>query len=93
MRAMKLDAEVRSQAAHYIDSTLSRALLIKHLLGHQYGVMFRRLQELFMETGMPQRSQEDHERLVAAIEARDPAAARQAMEVHLDHVLRVFFAE
>lgn len=46
-----------------------------------------------METGMPQRSQEDHERLVAAIEARDPAAARQAMEVHLDHVLRVFFAE
>nr|CDQ32797.1 L-lactate utilization operon repressor [Virgibacillus halodenitrificans] len=69
------------------------ALLIKHLLGHQYGVMFRRLQELFMETGMPQRSQEDHERLVAAIEARDPAAARQAMEVHLDHVLRVFFAE
>lgn len=69
------------------------ALLIKHLLGHQYGVMFRRLQELFMETDMPQRSQGDHERIVTAIEARDPAAARHTMEVHLDHVLNVFFAE
>lgn len=69
------------------------ALLIKHLLGHQYGAMFRRLQELFMETDMPQRSQDDHERIVEAIASRDPTAARQAMEVHLDHVLNVFFAE
>ncbi|SDM30590.1 transcriptional regulator, GntR family [Modicisalibacter muralis] len=69
------------------------ALLMKHLLGHQYGVMFRRLQELFMETDMPKRSQGDHERIVRAIEERDPAAARRAMEVHLDHVLNVFFAE
>lgn len=69
------------------------ALLMKHLLGNQYGAMFRRLQELFMETDMPQRSQADHERIVGAIEARDPAAARHAMEVHLEHVLSVFFAE
>ena len=69
------------------------ALVIKHLLGHQYGAMFRRLQELFMETDMPKRSQDDHERIVKAIEARDPTAARHAMEVHLDHVLNVFFAE
>lgn len=68
-------------------------LVIKHLLGHQYGAMFRRLQELFMETDMPKRSQDDHERIVKAIEARDPTAARHAMEVHLDHVLNVFFAE
>ncbi|MGO2240485.1 MAG: FadR/GntR family transcriptional regulator [Halomonas sp.] len=69
------------------------ALMIKHLLGHKYGPMFRRLQDLFMETDMPQRSQDDHERIVEAIEARDPDAARHAMEVHLDHVLNVFFAE
>ena len=69
------------------------ALVIKHLLGHKYGAMFRRLQELFMETDMPQRSQDDHKRIVEAIEERDPAAARRAMEVHLDHVLNVFFAE
>ena len=46
-----------------------------------------------METDMPQRSQNDHARIVDAIEARDPAAARRAMEIHLDHVLNVFFAE
>ncbi|MFG6138083.1 FadR/GntR family transcriptional regulator [Halomonas sp. B23F22_10] len=69
------------------------ALLIKHLLGHHYGVMFRRLQDLFMETDMAQHSQGDHERIVRAIEERDPVLARRAMEIHLDHVLNVFFAE
>lgn len=67
------------------------AMTIKHLLGHQYGVMFRRLQDLFMETDMPRHSQEDHLSIVTAIENRDPDEARRAMEVHLDHVLRVFF--
>lgn len=67
------------------------AMTIKHLLGHQYGKMFRRLQELFMETDMPRQSQDDHERILAAIESHDPDAARRAMEVHMDHVLRVFF--
>lgn len=69
------------------------ALIIKHLLGHQYGAMFRRLQDLYMETDMPKRSQGDHEQIVKAIENRDPTAARHAMEAHLDHVLSVFFAE
>lgn len=69
------------------------ALLIKHLLGHQYGVMFRRLQAYYMEKRMWNRSQDDHERIVSAIEAGDERAARQAMENHLDHVLSVFFSE
>ncbi|WP_148252429.1 FadR/GntR family transcriptional regulator [Aidingimonas lacisalsi] len=69
------------------------SLLIKHLLGHQYGAMFRRLQEHYMETGMALHSQGDHERIVKAIEERDPEAARRAMEVHLDHVINVFFNE
>ncbi|WP_353981623.1 FadR/GntR family transcriptional regulator [Salinicola endophyticus] len=67
------------------------AMLLKHLLGHQYGVMFRRLQALFMSTDMPRRSQQDHSRILAAIEARDAEAARAAMAAHLDHVLGVFF--
>lgn len=67
------------------------ALMIKHLLGHQYGVMFRRLQALFMQTDMPKRSQQDHERILLAIEHRDSDGARQAMADHLDHVLAVFF--
>ncbi|WP_104204344.1 FadR/GntR family transcriptional regulator [Billgrantia saliphila] len=69
------------------------ALLIKHLLGHKYGAMFRRLQDHYMETGMALHSQGDHERIVRAIEERDPEAARRAMEVHLDHVINVFFNE
>lgn len=69
------------------------ALLIKHLLGHQYGVMFRRLQAYYMENRMWNRSQTDHERIVSAIAAGDEAGARQAMEKHLDHVLGVFFSE
>lgn len=69
------------------------ALMIKHLLGHQYGVMFRRLQDLFMETNMWHDSQDHHELIVAAIEAGDAEAARNAMAHHLGHVLRVFFAE
>lgn len=67
------------------------ALLIKHLLGHQYGVMFRRLQELFMVTDMWDRSQDHHEVIVAAIESGDAEQARHAMAEHLDHVLGVFF--
>ena len=31
LASSKLATQVRSQAAHYIDTTLSRALLIKHL--------------------------------------------------------------
>lgn len=69
------------------------ALLIKHLLGHQYGAMFRRLQAYYMETRMWTRSQGDHERIVHAIETGDATAAHDAMASHLDHVLGVFFSE
>ncbi|WP_106476457.1 FadR/GntR family transcriptional regulator [Phytohalomonas tamaricis] len=69
------------------------ALLIKHLLGHQYGVMFRRLQDLYMTTDMSDRSQEDHQRILDALIAKDANAARAAMADHLDYVLETFFAE
>lgn len=69
------------------------ALLIKHLLGHQYGVMFRRLQAYYMENQMWNRSQTDHEIIVSAIEAGDEQSAREAMTKHLDHVLGVFFSD
>lgn len=69
------------------------SLLIKHLLGHQYGVMFRRLQAYYMAHEMWLRSQRDHERIVAAIVARDAPRARDEMAGHLDDVLGVFFAE
>lgn len=69
------------------------ALLIKHLLGHQYGAMFRRLQAYYMESQMWDRSLPEHELIVHAIEAGDEAGAHEAMEKHLDHVLGVFFSD
>lgn len=66
------------------------ALLIRHLLGHKYGAMFQRLQSLYTTKDMPRRSEREHEAIVEAICARDPAAARKAMRTHLDSVIRIF---
>jgi GntR family transcriptional repressor for pyruvate dehydrogenase complex len=66
------------------------ALLIRHLLGHKYGAMFQRLQTLYTTKDMPRRSEREHEAIVEAICARDPAAARKAMRTHLDSVIRIF---
>jgi DNA-binding FadR family transcriptional regulator len=66
------------------------ALLIRHLLGHKYGAMFQRLQSLYTTKDMPRRSEREHEAIVEAICARNPAAARKAMRTHLDSVIRIF---
>ena len=66
------------------------ALLIRHLLGHKYGVMFQRLQELYTPGDMAHRSEEEHRKVVDALETRNEAAARRAMRAHLDSVIRIF---
>jgi len=66
------------------------ALLIRHLLGHKYGAMFQRVQELYTSADMPSRSESQHAAIVAAIRERDPDAARAAMAEHLDSVIRIF---
>jgi DNA-binding FadR family transcriptional regulator len=66
------------------------ALLIRHLLGHQYGAMFQRLQQLYTSKDMPHRSELEHATIVAALRERDPKTARRAMRTHLDSVIRIF---
>ncbi len=66
------------------------ALLVRHLLGHKYGSMFQRLQQLYTTKDMPHRSEREHEAIVDAICARDAVAARKAMRAHLDSVIRIF---
>jgi len=66
------------------------ALLIQHLLGHQYGSMFQRLQAHYTSDDMPFRSEHEHILILQALENRDPEAARRAMAGHLDEVIRIF---
>lgn len=66
------------------------ALLVRHLLGHKYGSMFQRLQQLYTTKDMPHRSEREHQAIVEAICARDAVAARKAMRAHLDSVIRIF---
>lgn len=65
-------------------------LMIRYLLGHKYGVMFQRLQQLYTSRDMPHRSEQEHKAFVEAICARDARAARRAMRTHLDSVIRIF---
>ena len=64
--------------------------MIQHLLGHRYGSMFQRLQSHYTPDDMIHRSENEHRRVLQALEQHDPAAARQAMAEHLDEVIRIF---
>jgi DNA-binding FadR family transcriptional regulator len=66
------------------------ALMIKHLLGHQYGSMFQRLQAHYTSDDMPFRSEHEHRLILDALQNRDVEAARNAMAAHLDEVIRIF---
>jgi DNA-binding FadR family transcriptional regulator len=66
------------------------ALMIKHLLGHQYGSMFQRLQAHYTSDDMPFRSEHEHRLILDALQNRDAEAARNAMAAHLDEVIRIF---
>jgi DNA-binding FadR family transcriptional regulator len=66
------------------------ALLVRHLLGHKYGAMFQRLQELYTPEDMAHRSEEEHRKVMESLQKRDGAAARRAMRTHLDSVIRIF---
>ncbi|WP_312600629.1 FadR/GntR family transcriptional regulator [Pseudomonas luteola] len=66
------------------------ALMIQHLLGHRYGSMFQRLQAHYTPEDMPHRSEDEHLRVLKALQARNAQEARSAMRAHLDEVIRIF---
>jgi DNA-binding FadR family transcriptional regulator len=66
------------------------ALMIKHLLGHQYGSMFQRLQAHYTSDDMPFRSEHEHRLILDALQNHDAEGAREAMAAHLDEVIRIF---
>jgi len=61
--------------------------LILSLLDSIVGLLREQRSRIFDVRGGPERGQYHHKRILAAIEQRDPEAARQAMRAHLQQVL------
>ena len=59
-------------------------------LWDQRGRLWHRLSEHFQTEELRKETLNDHRRVLEAIIARDPAAARRAMRAHLERVTRVF---
>lgn len=52
--------------------------------------LWSKIEEHFHSEGLRVASQEDHQRVFAAVMARDPAAARAAMRAHLERIIGEF---
>src|SRR5208282_1717862 len=61
--------------------------LILSLLDSIVGLLREQRSRIFKVRGGPERGQFHHKRILAAVEQRDPEAARQAMRAHLTQVL------
>ncbi len=59
-------------------------------LWNQRGRLWHKLKEHFQTEELRQETLTDHRRILAAIVAHDPAAARNAMRAHLERVTRTF---
>lgn len=59
-------------------------------LWNQRGSLWHKLKEHFQTEELRQETLKDHRRILEAIAAHDPAAARKAMRAHLERVTRTF---
>jgi GntR family transcriptional repressor for pyruvate dehydrogenase complex len=66
--------------------------LILSLLDSIVGLLREQRSRIFDVDGGPERGQFHHKRILAAIEERDPKAARKAMRAHLKQVLEDSFS-
>jgi DNA-binding FadR family transcriptional regulator len=63
---------------------------VMHYLWDQRGRLWHKLKEHFQTEELRQETLSDHRRILSAIAAHDPAAARRAMRAHLERVTRTF---
>jgi DNA-binding FadR family transcriptional regulator len=66
------------------------ALVVARLWDERRGELWTKIETLLHTPALGARTVRDHEAIVAALAARDPAAARQAMRRHLNRVAREF---
>jgi GntR family transcriptional repressor for pyruvate dehydrogenase complex len=93
--AVKVMDRKREDPKAYIEADLDFHLalaeaaanpLILSLIDSIVGVLREQRMEIFNVKGGPERGQFHHKRILAAIERRDPAKARAAMQAHLEQV-------
>ena len=82
-RFMEIDVELHERIVRMTDNPF--LMRIMEGVGH-LARSSRRFTNIFPR--MREDAHADHERIVAALRARDPEGAREAMREHLDHVLR-----
>jgi GntR family transcriptional regulator, uxu operon transcriptional repressor len=63
---------------------------VMNYLWEQRGRLWHKLKEHFQTEELRQETLADHRRILEAIAAHDPAAARRAMRAHLERVTRTF---
>jgi GntR family transcriptional regulator, transcriptional repressor for pyruvate dehydrogenase complex len=93
--AVKVMDRKREDPKAYIEADLDFHLalaeaaanpLILSLIDSIVGVLREQRIEIFNVKGGPERGQFHHKRILAAVEQRDPAKARDAMQAHLEQV-------
>ena len=90
MDAAMHDADIFAEADLEFHLTLARASqnpLIPILIDPIVDQLREHRKRIFLVAGGPQRGQYHHRRILAAVQKRDPAAAREAMCDHMQQVL------
>lgn len=95
---LHMDDKVANEAAdrrfhlHIAEATGNSVLLqmVTALWDHAKGPVWAKIDSHFHSPALRVSSQEDHQRVLDALIARDPVAARAAMKAHLERVIKEF---
>jgi GntR family uxuAB operon transcriptional repressor len=95
---LHMDDKVANEAAdrrfhlHIAEATGNSVLLqmVTAMWDHTKGPVWAKIDQHFHSPALRVSSQEDHQRVLDALIARDPVAARAAMRAHLERVIKEF---